>query len=155
MLHRILKLFQKAIRDESKQTEFSSDLKMTLSFIESGCLPASVDNKTVFVFKCPQEEVNLLKETENVLFEFECIKRPEFPSVRLNFEFQDKSNKTYRFDYFFNIESDEDIELLEKLEDQRYFDLIFFDSKIEYSKRIEITKKDKEKIKAVLDQAKS
>ncbi len=155
MLHRILKPFQKAIRDKAKQTEFSSDLKMTLSFIESGCLPAFLNDKMVFIFKLGLNDIESLKQTDRIIFEFECIKRLEFPSVRMNFELEDKSNRIYRFDYFFNIESDEDMELLGKLEAQHYFDLIFFDSKINYTKRIEITKEDKEKIKAVLDEAKS
>ncbi|MGH7889869.1 MAG: hypothetical protein ACRENF_04890 [Thermodesulfobacteriota bacterium] len=155
MLYRILKSLQKAITGEARQIEFSSDLKLTLSFIESGCLPASLRDKIVFIFKLGLNDIEFLKQTDQIVFEFECIKRPEFPSVRMNFEFDDKQNKAYRFDYFFNIESDEDMELLGKLEAQDYLDLIFLDSKIEYSKRIEITKKDKEKIKAVLDEAQS
>lgn len=155
MLYSILKSLQRIIKDETREIEFSSDISMTLSFIESGFLPTSTDNKTVFIFKESQDEIDSFKETERVIFEFECVKRPEFPSVRMGFELKDRTKKTYRFDYFFNIESHEEMELLERLEHQDYFDIIFFDSKIEHSKRVEITKKDKEKIKAVLDEARS
>ncbi|MBI2487315.1 MAG: hypothetical protein HYW01_10220 [Deltaproteobacteria bacterium] len=155
MFYRILKSLQKIIKDETTEIEFSSELNMTLSFIESGFLPTSSDGKTVFIFKGSQDEIDSFKETDQVIFEFECIKRPEFPSVKMSLKLKDRSNKTYRFDYFFNVESDEEMELLERLEDQDYFDIIFFDSKIEYSKRVEITKNDKDKIKTVLVEARS
>ena len=71
------------------------------------------------------------------------------------FDLRDKSNKPYLFDYFFNIESDEDMKLLGKLLEQDYFDILSFDSRIAHSRRIEITKKDKEKIEKVLYQARA
>lgn len=155
MFYRILKSLQKIIKDETSEIEFSTELNTTLTFIESGFLPTSSDGKTVFIFKGSQDEIDSFKETDQIIFDFQCIKRLEFPSVRMSFELKDRSNKTYRFDYFFNIESDEEMELLERLEDQDYFEIILFDPKIEYSKRVEITEQGKEKIKTVLDEAKS
>jgi hypothetical protein len=126
---------------------------MTLSFIESGCLAASLNNKTVFVLKGSHNDIESIKKTSQILFWFECIKRPEFPSVRIYFDLKDKSNEPRVFEYFFNIESDEDMNLLGKLKEQDYFDIFFFDSDNAHSKRIKITEKDKEKIKKVIDQA--
>ena len=37
----------------------------------------------------------------------------------------------------------EEIDLLNKLKDQNYFDILFFNTQIEYSKTIELTKKEK------------
>jgi hypothetical protein len=155
LLSGFLKSLQKIIKDETSQTEFSRELTTALSFIDSGFLPTSADGKTIFIFKGSEEEINSFKETDQVRFEFECIKRPEFPSVKMNLELKDKSNKTSRFDYFFNIESDEEMELLAMLEHQGYFDIIFVDSKIEYSKRVRINKSDRDKIKNTLVEARS
>jgi hypothetical protein len=73
---------------------------MSLSFIESGCLAASVNGKTVFVFKGTQDEIDSLKKAEQVLFGFECIKRPEFPSMRMYFELMSGANKLQLCDTF-------------------------------------------------------
>ncbi|HLE25273.1 MAG TPA: hypothetical protein VI935_06435 [Thermodesulfobacteriota bacterium] len=128
---------------------------MTLSFMESGCLATSLNDMTVFVFKGSHNEIESINNTSQIFFGLECIKRPEFPSVRMYFDLRDKSKKPFLFDYFFNIESDEDMKLLGKLAEQDYFDILLFDSIISYSKRVEITKREKEKIKEVLDQARA
>jgi len=153
LLSRILKSIQRITGDKRDLIKLSSEIEMTLSFMESGCLPTLANGKTVFIFKGPQDEIESLRETEQVLFGFECIKRPEFPSVRMHFELRGKANKPYRFDYFFGIESEEEIELLGRLKYQDHFDMFFFDSEIRYSKRIEISEEEKRKIKAVFDEA--
>jgi hypothetical protein len=151
LLSYILKLIQKIRRNKIDRVELPSELNMSLSFIESGCLATLLNNKTAFVLKGSQSEIELLRKTEQILFGFECIKRPEFPSVRMYFELRGGENKPYQFDYFFGIESDEDIRLLSKLKDQDYFDILFFNSVIRYSKRVNITQEERKRIKSVLD----
>jgi hypothetical protein len=139
--------------ETAPKVEFTPELMTTLSFIDRGCLPNLVDGKTAFIFKVPREKIDPLKVIKNILFGFECIKRPEFPSVKMYFSLIDKKNKRHRFDYFFSIESDEDMELLQRLKDQDYLDMIFFSDKIEYLKRVRISNIDKERIKTVIDEA--
>lgn len=155
MLSNFLNSIKKLRIHKTPTVEFPKELMMTLSFIESGCLATSLNNMTVFVFKGSHNEIESINKTSQIFFGLECIKRPEFPSVRINFDLRDKSNKPYLFDYFFNIESNEDMKLLGNIREQDYLDVLFFDSRIVYSKRIEMTKKDKEKIKEVLDQARA
>lgn len=155
MLSNFLNSIKKLRIHKTPTVEFPKELMMTLSFIESGCLATSLNNMTVFVFKGSHNEIESINKTSRIFFGLECIKRPEFPSVRINFDLRDKSDKAYLFDYFFNIESDEDMKLLGNLKVQDYFDIFFFDSRIVHSRRIEITKKDKEKIENVLDRARA
>ena len=155
MLSQLLKSLKEHTKLKTTRVELPKELMMTLSFIESGCLATSLNNMTVFVFKGSHNEIESINKTSQIFFGLECIKRPEFPSVRMYFDLRDKSNKPYPFDYFFNIESDEDMKLLGKLLEQDYFDILFFDSRIAHSRRIEIAKKDKEKIEKVLDQARA
>ena len=155
MLSNFLNSIKKLRTHKTPTVEFPKELMMTLSFIESGCLATSLNNMTVFVFKGSHSEIESINKTSQIFFGLECIKRPEFPSVRINFDLRGKSNKPYLFDYFFNIESNEDMKLLGNIREQDYLDVLFFDSRIVYSKRIEMTKKDKEKIKEVLDQARA
>ncbi len=137
--------------DKATQIELPPEINLSLSFIETGCLATLIDGKVTFVFKGPKAEIELLRDTQ-MLFGFECIKRPEFPSVRMYFESRDKKNKLYQFDYFFGIESDEEMGLLDRLKDQDSFDIIFFDSEIRHSKKISISQEEKKRIKSVLDE---
>ena len=129
------------------------ELELTLSLIESGCLATTLENKTSFIFKGDQRLIDSLKNTEKIRFDLECIKRKEFPSVVIHFYLLSKARLLYRFEYFFGIESSEEIELLENLKEQDHFDIYFLDSKIEYSKRVSITTEEKEKIGTVLEEA--
>ncbi len=126
---------------------------MSLSFISSGCLAVPIGDKTAFVLKESQSEIEMLRGVEQILYGLECIKRPEFPSVRMYFEIRDRENKSYQFDCFFGIESDEEVRLLRELKDQDSFNIIFFDSEIGYSRRVKISEEQREKIKSVLDEA--
>lgn len=155
MLSQLLKSLKEHTKLKTTRVELPKELMMTLSFIESGCLATSLNNKTAFIYKASHNEIKSIRETSQILFGLECIKRPEFPSVRILFDIRDKSNKPYPFDYFFNIESEEEMKLLRNLSEQDHFDMLFFDSSVAYSKRIDIAKKDKEEIKQVLDQARA
>lgn len=154
MLSNILKLFKKTAGEQISRTQLSSELKTSLSFIESGCIAASINDRTVFVFKGDQDEINQFRKTERILIGLDCIKRLEFPSVRMYFELRDAENKPRLFDCFFGIESDREMESLKSLGDQDYFDMIFLDSEeIIFSKRVDLTEENKKKIKAALQEA--
>lgn len=152
MLSSLLKWLKKLTIFQRNSLELPHEARMALSFIESGCLAISLNNRTVFVFKGLSNELESLKKSKRLQFGLECIKRPEFPSVRIYFDFRDESNEPHLFDYFFNMESDEEMKLLKKFEEQDYFDILLFDSRVAYSRRFQLTKKDKEKIKEALDE---
>ncbi|HSE84559.1 MAG TPA: hypothetical protein VLB01_08435 [Thermodesulfobacteriota bacterium] len=154
MLSSLLRLLQKVGGDKVLNIELSPELKTSLAFIESGCLAIWIDSNAGFVFKGTRNEINSLKQYEHVNLGFECIKRPEFPSVRMYFELMNRDNKAQSFDYLFGIESDEDMELLRSLKGQGYFDILFSDSdKIRYSRRIRIKEEERKALGAILDEA--
>ncbi|MER3447469.1 MAG: hypothetical protein C4291_11805 [Candidatus Dadabacteria bacterium] len=140
-------------RRDKTQIELPPEINLSLSFIETGCLVTLIDGKVTFVFKGTQTEIELLRDAKQIIFGFEYIRRPEFPSVRMYFESRDRENKPYQFDYLFGIESDEEMELLVRLKDQDSFNIILIDSEIRYSKRVNITQEGKEIIKSVMDEA--
>ena len=129
------------------------ELELTLSLIESGCLATTLENKTSFIFKADQRLIDSLKDIEKIRFDVECIKRKEFPSVVIYFDLITNEKKIYRFEYFFGIESDDEIKLLENLKEQDHFYIYFLATKIEYSKMVTMDKKDREKIIDILDEA--
>ncbi|MGH7901021.1 MAG: hypothetical protein ACRENZ_04725 [Thermodesulfobacteriota bacterium] len=129
------------------------ELELTLSLIESGCLATILENKTSFIFKGDQRLIDSLKNTEKIRFDLECIKRKEFPSVVIHFYLLSKARLLYRFEYFFGIESSEETKLLKNLKEQDDFEIHFLETKIEYSKRVNINTEEKKKIGNVLEEA--
>jgi hypothetical protein len=71
----------------------------------------------------------------------------------MHIEINTVSNTSFKFEYFFNTESLEEIDLLKKLKEQNHFDILFFNTKIEYSKTIELTKEDKSQLNSLINKA--
>lgn len=150
MLSRILKSLEEITIGKLRRTHLPSEFLMSLSFIESGCFAVPIDGKTAFVFKGNENEIDALTEATEIALDIECILRLEFPSVRMGFDLKDKSGKPYRFILYFGVESEEEMELLDNLKKQTYFDLLFFSPQGEHSKRVKMNEGDREKIKKAL-----
>lgn len=136
-----------------KPLQLNSELEISLSLIESGCIAASINMETAFIFKESPEVIESLLGVEKIFFELKCLKRLEFPSVVMSFYLEDNDKNSYRFEHFFGIDSEEDMELLKKLSDQDHFYLYFFDTRIEYSKRVSLDENDAESINSIIIEA--
>jgi len=128
---------------------------MALSLIESGCLATSTKKRTIFIYKGASEIINSIGDIDKISFDLNCIKRQEFPSVVMQFYLINKDNEKYKFEYFFAVESELEMQLLEWLGDQDHFDIYFIDSDLEFSKRIPISEIDKGKIRSVILEARN
>jgi len=132
--------------------QLNSELEISLSLIESGCIAASINNETHFIFKHSEDVIESLRSIEKITFELECLKRPEFPTIVMLFCLEG-TNDLYRFEYSFAIESEQDMELLEKLLEQDHFYIYFFDTRIQYSKMVSLNDIDAENIKSIITAA--
>jgi hypothetical protein len=130
----------------------NSELEISLSLIESGCITASVNGETLFIFKHSQDVIDSLRGVEKITFKLECLKRPEFPTIVMLFRLEGNTN-LYQFEYSFAIASGQDVELLKKLSEQDHFCIYFFDTKIQYSKTVSLNKNDAEDIKSIVVEA--
>lgn len=135
-----------------KPVQLNSEVELSLSLIESGCITAAVSGETIFIFKHSQEVVDSLREVEKITFKLECLKRPEFPTIVMLFFLEGNSNPC-QFEYSFAIRSEQDMELLKKLADQDQFCIYFFDSKIQYSKMVSLNQSDTKEIKSMISEA--
>jgi len=153
----LLSFIIKPLLKNSSQTledmELPFDTEISLSLIESGCIFVSLNNTAALIIKSPLEEIKLLKNINKLTFNFELIERPEFPSLGMHIEIKTVSNTSFKFEYFFNTESMGEIDLLKKLNGQNHFDILFFNTKIEYSKTIELTKEDKSQLNSLICKA--
>ena len=132
--------------------QLNSELEISLSLIESGCIAISINNETHFIFKHSEDVIESLRSVEKITFELECLKRPEFPTIVMLFCLEG-TNDLYRFEYSFAIESEQDMELLEKLLEQDHFCIYLFDTRIQYSKMVSLNDIDAEDIKSIIIEA--
>lgn len=151
MLSLILKpLFQNS-DNNIQDLELPMDTEISLSMIESGCMFISLNQMATLIIICSSEATSHLNNINRITLDFELIERPEFPSVGLHIILNTVSNIEYQFDYFFNTESPEEINLLNKLRDQNHFDMLLYNERIIHSKKIELTKDDKLKLNSLID----
>lgn len=133
-----------------KKLEISSETELSLSLIESGCVATDLGNETVFIYKDKPEKIGWMNETEVKVRDLEFILRPEFPSVRIQFEIENTSGEIYGFDYLFAAESEKERRLLEQLVAQDHLTLLFFDSEIRHLKSVKIVEETRESIRTAL-----
>jgi hypothetical protein len=132
--------------------QLNTELEISLSLIESGCIATSINDETLFIFKHSEDVIESLRRVETITFELECLKRPEFPTIAMLFCLEGTSD-VYRFEYPFAIESEQDMELLKKLLDQDHFSIYFFDERIRYRKMVSLNDIDAEGIKSMIIEA--
>ncbi|MEE8298975.1 MAG: hypothetical protein V3R67_06305 [Thermodesulfobacteriota bacterium] len=153
MLSLILKPLLKNSNQTLEDINIPPDTEISLSLIESGCIFVSLNNKAALIIKSSLDEIKLLKNINRITLNFELIERPEFPSLGMHIEINTVSNTLFKFEYFFSTESMEEIDLLKKLKDQNHFDILFFNTQIEYSKTIELTKEEKSELNSLIIKA--
>lgn len=132
--------------------QLNSELEISLSLIESGCVATSINNETLFIFKHSEDVIESLRRVEKITFELECLKRPEFPTIVMLFCLEG-THGPYRFEYSFAIESEQDMELLVNLAGQDHFCIYFFHATIRYSKIVSLNDIDVEDIKSTIIEA--
>jgi hypothetical protein len=153
LVPQVVKSFLSPNARGKRPLQLNSELELSLSLIESGCITASVRGETVFIFKNSQDIIDSLRGVEVITFKLECLKRPEFPTIVVHFCLGGNTNP-YQFEYSFAIGSEQDMELLKKLVEQDHFFIYFFDTKIQYTKRVSLNQNDTEEIRSIISEAK-
>lgn len=151
VLSLILKPLFKNSDTNINNIELPFDTEISLSMIESGCLFISLDQKATLIIISTLDAITQLNNINRITMDFELIERPEFPSLGLHIDINTVSNNAFKFDYFFNTESPEEVGLLHKLKDQDHFDMLLYNDQVLHSKKIELTKDDKLKLNSLID----
>lgn len=158
MLSRILRVFKRVKGESLSPQELPSDLRMSLSLIEAGCIAFEQTNTcTGLVFKDTKETVSSIKESKQIrVARVECIDREEFPSIRVIFLLKKrKKDPLFYFDCLFSVESEEEMKLLKNLQDQDNLCIVFMDNQTTHTRSFKISREDREKIKEALRGAKT
>lgn len=152
MVPQVVKPLPSSDAQRKKPLQLNSELEISLSLIESGCITASVNGETLFIFKHSRDVIDSLRVVQKITFKLECLKRPEFPTIVMLFCLEGYTNP-YQFEYSFPIASEQDMELLKKLAEQDHFFIYFFDTKIQYSKMVSLNQNDTKDLKSIISEA--
>jgi hypothetical protein len=151
----LLSILLKSFLNKSKMTddtpEIHNDTEFSLSLIESGCLFASIGDKTALIIKSKNDDINIMKDFQVITVDFELIERPEFPSLAFYLNIDSKRGRTFRFEYFFSTESVDEINILEKISGEKRFDILLYNSVVEYVIRAEISEEQASGLRSLLN----
>lgn len=153
MLSFILKPFVVRNRDKIEIPELDPDTELSVSLIESGCVFILINGRTALLIKSGEREIGSFEKSGSISLEFELIERLEFPSLGAYVNIYDAQGNPTRFEYFFSLESGDEIELLKKLIEQNYLDIVFYTTEIRHIKRTTINNEQKEDLASLLAQA--
>lgn len=103
------------------------DVNMELSLIESGFIITNLYGKVIFVIKDSVNMINSLIELDSIKISFDPIIRPEFPALNTELRIKSQKGLSVKYDYFFNLESEYELNHLSLLSGQGIIDLYLFD----------------------------
>ncbi|WP_462136983.1 hypothetical protein [Candidatus Mycalebacterium sp.] len=111
----------------TRALEIDSETAMALSVVDAGCFAFSGLDGVVFAVK--DLALAFLFENDfepSVNFQFEFIDKEEFPAV-CAFVFIDAGGSGFSYEYFFSLQSEEDMKNLARLERERRAEIWFTD----------------------------
>jgi len=150
----ILKNVLNRIKGSTDPIQLSNDTLITLSQIDSGCLFIQHSDKTLMIIKVKEDEIGNLNDLERISLKPELIERPEFPTIAVYIRLYAKNNNSFDFEYYFNIEASEELELVEKLCIQNNIGIVLYDGAILYSKLVGVDEEDRSLMTSMLGKAK-
>lgn len=138
MLSILLKPFLNRDKKVGGKPKLHPDTELSLSLIDSGCLFVLLDNKIALIIKASHDDIQRMKEFQAITVDFELIERPEFPSLAFFLNLEAKGGRSFRFEYFFSTESGDETDILRKMCSDKRFDIILYNSGVEFVIRAEI-----------------
>ena len=153
MLSILLKPFLKRDKKVGGKPELHPDTELSLSLIDSGCLFVLSESNVALIIKASQDDIRIMKEFRAITVDFELIERPEFPSLAFYLNLEAKDGGRFRYEYFFSTESGDETGILGKMCGDRRFDIIFYNSGVEFVIRAEIPERQASELRSLLAKA--
>ena len=104
----------------------SNDLQIELSLISSGLIIADIESSVIFIIKDTAEMIKGFYDLKSVSLNFTSIPRPEFPTVNCDLRLKNEKDLSVKYEYFFNSDSEYELNLLKALLNQNVINLYFF-----------------------------
>lgn len=138
--------------DKSDNLVIPTNIENELKFIKRGIISFYVGGSLFFFLVNEKQELDLIGESNNISLELDPILRDEFPSVRAIFTFYIDKLRVKNIDHFFSLESNEEMEHLQQLYEDRSLVFVLYDGSIKYIKKYKIRNSDLRMIKSVIEE---
>lgn len=145
----------KIIQKESGIHQLPAELEIELSVIDSGIIITSIDNEIDIILKDSDEMTSSLSELTAANLKFTYIDRPEFPSVNSELRLKTAKGLSVKYDYFFNCESDFELNLLNEIQNQKVISLFLFSDIVVKHFGIKLEDKDVQHLSGILNEVNS
>ena len=104
----------------------SAELEIELSIIDSGIIFTQINEAVVIILKDSVKMTASLSKLKSVNLKFTYIDRPEFPAVNSELILKTDKDLSVKYDYFFNCESEYELNLLNEFLNQKVISLFLF-----------------------------
>ena len=155
MLSILLKPFPNKSKSIDDYPKIHPDTEFSLSLFEAGCYFARTGEKTALIIKSTRDDINIMKEFQAITVDFELIERPEFPSLAFYINIETKGERTFRFEYFFSTESADEVNILGNMCGEKRFDILLYDSVVEYVIHTKISEEQAAGLKTLLNRVRA
>ena len=127
---------------KSKNPNFSNDLQIELSLIKSGLVITEAGNSVIFIIKDSDQIIKGLANLKSAFLNFTTIDRLEFPTINTRLKLKTDENISVKYDYFFNSDSEYELNLLQSILNQNYISLYFLTDITEKRVKVEMEKSE-------------
>jgi len=145
----------KIIKNTEKYPRLSNELEIELSLIDSGMIISEINGDIVIILKDSVEMTSALTGIKSLSLNFTYIDRPEFPSVSTELKLKTSKNLSVKYDYFFNYESEYEMDILTLILNQREIFLFLFSDILIKQIALELEEDEILQLSDILDEFKS
>lgn len=138
--------------DKSDNIMLPPHIENELRFIKRGIITFYVGGSLFFFLVSEKHELDVISETNNISLELDPILRDEFPSVRVIFTFYIDKLKVKNIDHYFSLESNEEMEHLQRIYDDRSIVFVLYDNSVKCIKKYKLGKSDMQSIKTAIEE---
>jgi hypothetical protein len=128
------------------------NINAELNFIEKGLISHKIDEILYFIYRYNDVDKAFYDNIDEVIMEFNPILRDEFPSVRMIIRFIDNKSEILSIDYYFSIESEQELEHLYCLSRSRYLNIIFNNSDTSDCYKFALNKDESQRINNIIEE---
>ena len=119
--------------------------------IQSGMVFTELEDKIILILKETAEMVSALITVNSAKMDFEYIDRPEFPSIGADLRMKTVKGLSVKYSYFFNSEAEYELNLLEKILNQREVYLCFFSDILTMSCILQLEEHEKVSLAGIIN----
>ena len=145
----------KIIQKKTNNYQLPAELEIELSIIDSGIIFTYINEEIVIIIKDSDNMISSLSDLKSVNLKLEYIDRPEFPAVGSELRLKSSKELSVKYEYFFNIESEHEMNLLNDILNQKEIYLFLFSDIVIKEFKIVLEDDDLQHLSGILNEVNS